>query len=908
MSIRAGIHRAFRLLPRGGGSVAAQVDDEIALHLELRAERLERQGMSPEEARREAARRFGSLDEARRDLRRRAAHRERTMRTRERVEAIGQDLRYALRALRRERGFSFVVVLTLALGIGANAAMFGVLDRLLLSGPAHVVDADRVLRLYGTDDDRPAEYQTSSVMPYATYATARTGTTAFSHLAAYGMIGELTMGHGEEAERVTRRHATATLFPLLGVRPALGRFYDEAEDTPPTGAQVVVLDHGFWRRRFGGDSTIVGRTIELEGKPFTVVGVAPRGFTGPELEPVSLWLPMSSQLSPPTADWPTTRDAMWLQVIGRLAPGATPERAAQEVTLAERGAMAATGAPERELDVRMSARPLRFDRSGNETLELAVSRWLLGVAAVVLLVACANVANLLLARTVRRRREVAVRLALGIGRARLVRLLVAEGMLLALAGGAAGLLLATWGGQLLRTALLENVSWDVSPLDGRVLAVAAGMTVLTGLLVSLVPALHATRPDLVRSLKEGTQQGGGVRSRLRGALTVAQAAMSVVLLVGAGLFVLSLQHVRDLRLGIDTDRVLWVDVQYPRSTELPEAQREAELARRAAFRAELFEQLRRVPGVAATAMATGVPFHSGLGMDVRAEGVDSMPALPGGGPYYLGVTPDYLKTAGTRLLRGRGILPTDGNGGEHVALVNETMARTLWPTGDAIGKCLYVGDDTAPCSRVVGVVEDARRFALREEPAMQYYVPLSAKQPHGAIALVRAARDPAALVPVIQRHVRTLDPNVRHVNVQLMQDKVNPQMRPWRLGATMFGLFGALALVVAAVGLYSVMSYTAAQRTHEMGVRLALGAQPRDVRRLVLRSGVGLAALGVGIGVLGALAGGRWAEPLLFGISPRDPAVIGGVTLVLLVVAVLASLVPAWRSARVAPSVALRAE
>ena len=906
MPIRPRILRAFRLASSRDDVVAAQVDEEIRLHLELRAEQLVRRGLTPEAARREAERRFGGVREARQRLQETATNRERRMRARETVEGLLLDLRHALRSLRREPALVATVVLTLALGIGANAAMFGVLDRLMLSGPAHVADADRVLRLYQTRRDA-SEMATSSIVPYATYEAVRAGAPAFAHLAAYTSASEAAVGRGDEIERLTLRSATATLFPLLGVRPAVGRFYGAAEDTPPAGERVVVLGHEAWRRRFGGDSAVLGRALLVEGRSYTVVGVAPPGFTGAELEPVDLWVPMSSQPSPPLADWHTSRAAKWVQVVGRLAPGATPERAAVEATAVERRAYAAVDASPWEREVDVSARPLWFGRDGAETLEVAVSRWLQGVAAVVLLVACANVANLLLARAVRRRREVAVRLALGIGRRRLLRLLLAEGMLLALAGGAAGVLLAWWGGQLLRATLLENVSWGAAPVDGRVLLVAAAATLATGVLVSLLPALQASRPDLVPSLKEGTA-GAGARSRLRSTLTVVQAALSVVLLVGAGLFVLSLRNVRQLRLGIDTDRVLLVSVAYPRLAELPEAQRDGERARRRALRAELHERLRAVPGVEATAASAGTPFHSGLGLDVRAEGHDSIPSLPGGGPYFSAVTPGYFATAGTRLLRGRCVTAADRRGAEPVAVVSATMARVLWPRGDALGRCLHVGADTAPCARIVGVVEDVHRFRLREEPAMQYYVPIEQFPDHEGTTMVRAAGDPAALRPAIERHVRRLDPSVRYVTVRLLQDSVSQQMRPWRLGASHFGLFGGLALVVAATGLYSVMAYATASRTHEIGVRLALGAGPADVRRLVLRSGLALAALGVTLGVLGALAGGRWAAPLLFDVSPRDPAVLGAVALVLLAVALLACLAPAWRAARVAPAEALRVE
>ncbi|HEU4629262.1 MAG TPA: ADOP family duplicated permease [Gemmatimonadaceae bacterium] len=903
--IRRGVRRAFRLAPRRESELVQQVDEEIRLHLELRAEQLERQGLSPEAARAEAVRRFGHLDTARHDLRRTAAHREQRMRVREQLESLWSDVRYAVRALRRTPGFTAVVVLTLALGIGANTAMFGVIDRLLLRGPAHVVDAERVRRVYLTGTPAPGQTGTGAIVPFATYTDLRDGTDVFAQLAALNPGAEERLGRGAGAELVRVRAVTWTLFPLLGVRPALGRFFGAAEDTPPRGTPVAVLDHGFWLDRFGGDSSIVGRTIALDGRTVTVIGVAPRGFTGVELRGPAVWVPMSTR--PVADDWPTTRAIKWVQVIGRLKPGVTSERAGAAATVAHRRAYA--DIPSWEREGTLSLRPTRFDLRGEEPLELEVSRWLVGVAAVVLLVACANVTNLLLARALRRRREVAVRLALGIGRARLVRLLLAEGLLLALAGGVVGLLVAYMGGHLLRVTLLADVSWPGAPLDGRMLAVTAAVALLTGLVVALLPALQASRPRLAVALKEGAPQSGA-RSRLRGGLTVAQAALSVVLLVGAGLFVRSLWQLRHLDRGVDTTRVLQLRPSWPRLPEnATEEQRTAERARQRQVRARALAAVAQLPGVAAAAIGTGSnPFYSTMGTSLRTDGRDSVPDLPGGGPYIAGVTSGYFATLGTHLQRGRDFTEADREGSAPVAIVNETLARTLWPGQDPLGRCLYRGGPEAPCLRVVGVVEDVLRQRLREEAAMQLYVPLEQGESFGPLLLVRAAGDPLRLVPALRRTLHQVDPTLAYVTITPLQQAVDEEVRPWRLGATLFGLFGGLALVVAAVGLYSVMAYSAAQRTHELGVRLALGARPGDLRRLLVRDGVALATFGVALGLLAALVAGRWVEPLLFDTSPREPAVLGGVTVALLAVAVLASVVPARRAARTPPSVALRAE
>ena len=903
MPIRPRIPRAFRLAPSRDDVLAAQVDEEIRLHLELRAEQLVRRGLTPEVARREAERRFGALPDARRALQRTASHREERVRLRAYAEGVLDDLRHALRSLVRERGFAAVVVLTLALGVGANAAMFGVLDRLLLSGPAHVRDADALRRLYVATDRTDGPQRSLSSFGYVTVAALERSATTLAGVAAYTPVRDETLGRGLGAERVRARYATASLFPLLGTRPALGRFFTEDDQRPPAGERVVVLDHGTWQRRFGGDSAVLGRTLRLGEQAFTIVGVAPPGFTGPELEPVELWLPVSASTSTP--DWPTTRAMTWLRVVARLAPGATPEQAAAEATRLYRAEP--TERP-RPTTVRIEAHPLWYDLHGTEAPEVAVSRWLVGVSVALLLVACANVANLLLARGIRRRREIAVRLALGVGRRRLVRLLLAEGALLALAGGVAGLAVAWWGVQLLRVTLLEGIAWDGAPVDGRVLLCTAAATVATALLVGLLPALRASDPRLTVALTNGTPQSGARRSPLRASLTVVQGALSAVLLVGAGLFVHSLWNVRRLDVGLEPSRVLEVQLDWPEPQGLGEAAEDAEYLRRRRLRDEAVERLQALPGVAHAAAGVGVPLNSAYWAYPKVPGHDSLPTMPGGGPYVVSVTDDYFATIGTRIVRGRALDARDAKGAERAVVVNETMARTLWPRGDALGQCFQVNEQQRGCARVVGVAQDAPRFELRDEPAFQLYVS-ARQQPMGVgVVLVRPAGDPAAMIPAVRRLLQELDPTLTFADVRVLQERLDPQLRPWRLGATVFALFGALALVVAGVGLYSVMAYATASRTRELGVRLALGARPGDVRRLVLRQGLLLGAGGVAAGVLLALAAGRWVTPLLFDTSPREPVVYAAVLGALLAVTLAASVGPAWRASRTPPSAALRSE
>lgn len=910
--IRPGIRRLFRLALRRPDVVARDVAEEIRSHIELRTEQLIREGVPPATARAEAIRRFGSLADAERAMHHAANERERTMALRERLDSFAQDLRYAARGLRREPLLTAFIVATLALGIGANAAMFGVVDRLLIQGPRHITDPSRVLRVYQRLRPTGMEEFSHPSFGYVTYDLLRRDGRSFDGVAAYSVNdGGITLGRGADARALTEGAATADLFPLLGVRPALGRFFDAAEDRTGGAAHVAVLGFALWRSTFGGDSSVVGRTVVLGDEPYTVVGVAPSGFTGPQLARVDVWVPMSIRSVGITPDWPTTWNAQWLRVIVRLKPGVTAVAASADATSAFRHAYA--GADSAEASASMFVAPLSHDSRARETPEIAIARWLMGVAAVVLLIACSNVVNLLLARAVRRRREVAVRLALGAGRARLVRLLLSESLILSLLGGTAGVAVAWLTALLMRSVLLPHVEWVSPPVDGRVLLVSAAIALTVGVVVGLVPAIGASRPDLTSALKTGVREGGSQRMRLRGVLTVAQAALSIVLLVGAALFVRSLARVRALDLGLQPDKVLVVAPDWPRLGGLDSVARRVERARRKDVFPRALERLRRLPEVERSSLTVGTPFQSSFGQTLRVPGWDSIPALKGGGPYLSAVTSDYFETVGTRVLRGRAFTSADRVGSEAVALVNETMAKSLWPGRDPIGTCLYSGEDgkaPATCARIVGIVGDSRRFGLREDVSMHYYLPFGQETGIGGTHILLRPRSgtPAALGPIARRLLLEVDPSISYIKAQTLQESVDPQIRPWRLGASMFGLMGVLAFVVAALGLYSVMSYLVAQRRHEIGVRIALGAHPVDIVLLVVRRSLGMAAVGVVVGLGLALASGPLIEPLLFETSPRDPLVLGGVALAMAAVALIASWVPAARATRVNPVEALRAD
>ena len=538
------------------------------------------------------------------------------------------------------------------------------------------------------------------------------------------------------------------------------------------------------------------------------------------------------------------------------------------------------------------------ERGPNESSEAKVATWITGVALVVWLIACANVANLLLARALGRRREIAVRLALGVSRGRLAAQLLIESLLLATLGGAAGMLVAQWGGAVLRAELLSNTSGATVVTDPRTLLFAGLAALLAGLLTGLAPIFQTGRADLTRDLKAGTREGAVHRSRTRVALLLLQGALSVVLLVGAGLFVRSLRNVQQVHLGYDPDSVLVVNMQM-RGVQLDSAHNVALLLR-------LLEEAQAMPGVAHASRQITMPFWSMWNTDLHVAGIDSVERL---GEFDLNaVSTDYFATMGTQLLRGRGITDQDVAGAPRVMVVSDAMARVLWPGREPLGECVRVGADTAPCTTVVGVAENIKSQSLSDDPGFFYYLSSAQSNPDMGGLFVRVRGYAPRSGEAIRRRLQPLMPGPSYVTVTPLTDVLGGQARSWRLGATMFTVFGLLALVLAAIGLYSVIAYNVAQRTHELGVRVALGAQVPDLVRLVLVEGMRLALVGVLLGAAIALIVGRWVQPLLFAVSPRDPVVFGAVAVVLLGIAALASVIPARRAGRVDPLQALRTE
>jgi putative ABC transport system permease protein len=905
--IRAGVRRLLNLPPRSPASIRDAMDEELRFYLDARIDQLVSRGVPRAEAEAETLARLSeSLHETRTRLHHSAERRERHMRIQDRIDETLHDLRYAGRGLVRSKGFTAAVVVTLGLGIGANAAMFGVVDRLLFRPPDFLRDPANVNRVYLARTIDGVERIDSNIQ-FRRYRELSDWTSSVDRTAGF-FEWETAVGEGDDVHQLPVQGVSASYFSFFDIRPVIGRFFTSAEDSVSAEAAVAVLGYDYWQSRFGGREDAVGKVVRIGATPFEIVGVAPRGFAGMEMQPPVAFVPLTRMGwefgSRDRSMYHTTFNMSWMEMMVHRRPNVSLPVATVDLTTAYQRSHAE--------EAEMRQRPVRIERERpraivasvlaergpNAGSESRVALWLMGVTGIVLLIACANVANLLLARGVSRRREIAVRLALGVSRGRLLRQLFTESLLLAGAGGVAGLLVAQWGGQLMKALFLPQVEWAGSLSDGRTVWFTGLATLLAALLAGLAPALHARRGDVTESLKTGVREGTFHRSRMRTALMVAQGALSVILLVGAGLFVRSLHNVHGLRLGYDPDRLIYVRVD-ARSTPLtPDEQ--------AVLKARMRDAAAALPGVENAARAVTVPFWQRINVDLFVPGVDSVGRL---GVFSLqAVSPEYFATMGTRLLRGRGIERTDVAGAQRAIVVSDAMARALWPGQDAMGKCVRVNADTVPCAYVVGIAENIRRESLADDPSLQFYVPIEQWERGNGGLFVRTRGDATTRAEGVRRALQQLMPGDAFVTARPMEEILDPVVRSWRLGATMFVAFGGLALVLATIGLYSLIAYGVVQRMHELGVRVALGARGNDVVRLVVGQGIRLTLAGVAIGGGVALWAGRFVKPLLFDESARDPVVFAIVTVSLLGAALLACIVPALRATRVDPVTALRAE
>ena len=894
-----------RLLRLRFGRTERDVDDEVRFHIAERVADLEALGETPEEARTHALEEFGDVDTVRAEL---VAIDRNTESKRGRAdwwEGVSQDARHVARGLLRTPGFTVMVVITLALGIGANSVVFSLIDRLFFQPPAGVPHPENVRRVALRYTQR-LTHETVERGVY-NYPEVRALTQAAPQgvsVAAYAPVDELPLGRGPGAPKVVATRVVGDYFGALGLRPEAGRFFTSEEQAPSGLTPVAVISHRLWERRFGGSHDVLGQNIEVGRHRYTIVGIAPEHFEGVSLDATEIWLPFNTKGGWTTrkSDWYEALHTLYLRMIARVPdPAAATALATRATSVLRESATMHDSTAVALLAPLDGAIDSEF-HSG----EFAISRRLAGVAVMIFLIACANVANLLLVRALGRRRETAVRVALGVSRRRLAAQFMSEAMLLAVVGGAAALLVTWWGGLLLRRSILPSVQWGSDGMSLRVIFFALLATLAAGMAAGIVPAIQGGNPGLTTALRGGAREGRSTRGRTRTTLLIVQAALSVVLLAGAALFVRSLRAVEAIDLGYDDGQLIFASA----SPAMEDSTARRRIARELPT---IAERLTHLPDIEGATVAPIAPMYGISFQTMFIPGIDSLAAIgPFGMPVVTYISPDYFATVGMSIRRGRSFTTSDREGTELVAIVNERMAHSYWPNGDAIGSCLMIEERDAPCRRIVGIASDAHINAIIEEPAPVYYLPLaqSSDEWKGAGTIVVRARAGrvASADAAVTRELRSAIGSFATIEVRPMDAALARQLHQWRLGAALFSVAGILALLVAAVGIYSTVAYMTSQRTHEIGVRIALGARSTNIARVVIARGVGIVAAGIAVGVLAALAMGRLVASLLYGVAPHDPVVLGSVAVALLVVAAAASLTPAWRATRVDPMETLRSE
>lgn len=884
--------RFFQLPWRSRATIASDVDAELAFHLDMRTNELIAAGMSAGDAHRRATEEFGDLEFTRAYCRRADARAERETRFADRLATWRQDLRYAARTLRRSPGFAGVALITLALAIGANTAVFSVAHAVLLA-PLPYGDPASLVGVFESWPDTPDGRTALSPPDYVDY---RAQQRSFTDIAAYAGLGSLTWTPGDaDPAAISAASVTPNFFNVLRVRPIHGRTFAPGDDAPGASFKVIVSS-GFWQRALGGDSTIVGRHITLNGRAYDVIGIMPPGFTiGLDEE---MWLPLD--LSDDLKSATVTRRQRWLHAIGRLKPGVTVQAAnADLMTIAHR---LQADYPDADSDRFAILTPWHDFLTQNLRTALLL---LQGAAALVLLIACANLANLSLSRGIGRRREMAVRAALGAGRTRLVRQLLTESALLAVAGGALGVILAIVGTSTL-LALNPNTlpSMFSASVNAPVLLFSVAVSVATGLLCGVLPAIDAARSNLHDSLKEGGRgsSGGRAGERARRGLVVAQMALAVTLLVGAGLLIRSFSELTRVRLGFDPDHVLTAQTRasgalYDSSVTVNQ------------FYDNAIGQLAQAPGVVAAGGATSLPTVGRVNSTIRVEGeaVDEA-HVPDIG--YIGVRGDYFAAMRIPVLEGRQYDASDLPNGPKTVIINQTAARRFFPKGDAVGRRIRIGPrPDGPWMTVIGIVGDIHDEGLGVDTKPTLFANHRQEAWDRALTLVvRTRGDPSAAAGALRAAVKSADPTLALRNIKPLTDVVASSVAPRRFALALASSFAAIALLLAAVGIYGVLAYAVEARTREFGVRLALGATARNVLVLVAREGFGWSLVGLALGVAGAMAGGRLLGGVLFGVTPFDAWTYASVVVGLLIVVGVACLAPAIRATRVDPLTSTRAE
>jgi predicted permease len=880
--------RLFRLPWRSPRQIRADVDEELRFHLDMRVEELVRLGTPRDAAHAQALREFGDIEDARayigavdRDI-------EAAQRRSDLMNDLGQDFAYALRKLRATPAFTLAAIVTLALGIGANTAIFSVVNRVLLQ-PLPYPQADRLVRLGFTQGGHGDAGTPMDLVDYRTQARRFDGFAAMDNTTA-----NLARDNGD-AERLRALRVSDGFFDLLHVKPLLGRFFLRGEERSG-GPNLVVLGEALWRRDFGADSTIVGRTLNINATAYTVIGVVPAATQYPTT--TELWM-LAQFDAQELSD--AYRGARWLGYLARVRDDAPFDAARAEVVRISE--MMEKRFPEDYRERRAFIKPLKEQLVGDMRRPLFL---MLGAVALVLLIACANVANLLLVRAAARESEMAIRTALGAGHGRLARQLMTESVMLTLAGAFAGLVVAKAGmGWLLSLAPANLVFVSQAAIDGRTLALTGAVAIVTGVVFGILPALQVRGAELGSALRAGAR---GARNkptahRTRNVIVVGELALAVLLLSGAGLLLRSFTRLTNVDPGFRTR-----DVQSMKIT-LPHAAYDSDAVR--VFARELESRVRAVPGVQVAALASDVPFDGGGdGFSFGVRGVSY--ARPSDRPEteIREVTPDYFRAIGMSVLRGRGVAEYDQPNTPHVYVVNEAFAKKFFGGRTAVGEAIHLDwgrDPRASFNEIVGVVSDVRGNALGDEPQPTVYAAL-AQYPENALTIVARSAAPATLVAPVRAIVREMSREVPVYSVQTMEERIASSVSRQRFYATLIAVFAGVALLLAAVGLYGVIAYAVSQRTHEMGVRVALGATTDRISRMVIGEGLRLTAAGLTIGIAVSLALGRVLTALLFGITPRDPVTFAAVLVALVAVATVASWLPARRAARADPLIAMRGD
>jgi macrolide transport system ATP-binding/permease protein len=865
-----------------------ELNAELRFHLEQATEENMRRGMNAEDARREAQRSFGGIEQVKEAYR--EASRVRWL------EESWQDVRFGLRMLRKRPGFTLIAVLTLALGIGANTAIFSLVNAALLR-PLPIAQPERFVALSNTVTGRL--FPTFS---YPNYKDIQARTDVFSGLIAYRFV-PLSLSHDGINERLWGYAVTGNYFEVLGLRATLGRLISLEDDRTRGAHPVTVISHQCWQARFGGNPSVIGKEVIVNGRNYSIIGVAPPGFIGTEIIAApEMWFPMMMQAQLEMGnDWLDKRGVENIFVQGNLKPDVSGEQA--QAALDAVAAQLAREFPDDNEGRRVLVTQPGFMNGSMRTPVLGFASVLMVVVGLVLLLACANLANLLLARATERRREMAVRLAMGAGRFRLIRQLLIESILLACGGGTLGCLLAWW-----LTGLTARYKPPIDApanfalqLDQRVLLFAFLLSLVTGVAFGLLPALQATKTNLVSALKDDASFSTYRSSWLKNGLIALQVALSLVLLIGGGLMVRALQQAETIPLGFVPQNAISV------SFDLRLQGYEAAQGREAEKR--LLENVRALPGVKAAGIADIVPVDlhiSSSPIFIEGQSLERTVSTPRA--LSNRVSPGYFAAMQTRIVQGREFTEQDNEQSPRVVIVNETFARRFWPRESALHKRFRRGSANAPLLEIIGVAQDGKYAGLNEEPQPFIFRPLWQSELSSSSLIVRAETDPQTLIAAVRRELQQLDPRLPIAGTKTMTEQLSFALLPARLAASVLGGFGLLALALAAIGLYGVMAYSVAQRTREIGIRLALGAQVKDIHKLIIGQGLKLALIGVGIGFAISLAVMRLMKKFLFGVSATDPLTFVAIGGLLVVVAFLACYLPARRATKVDPLIALRTE